>query len=155
LGNKKLEYISINDVSDVTQKQENSFSMLLGFVTHELKNPLGIVLAILNTLKDKVCDILKTEVLTALSALFMQEKLIDDILDLVKILHKKLVLHISSVKIRDVLKNIFELFRYKLSEKISFRMNIDPEVPDILSIDEKRYQQITYNLLSNSSKFTT
>lgn len=104
MGNKKLEYISINDVSDVTQKQENSFSMLLGFVTHELKNPLGIVLAILNTLKDKVCDILKTEVLKALSALFMQEKLIDDILDLVKILHKKLVLHISSVKIRDVLK---------------------------------------------------
>lgn len=61
--------------------------MMLGFITHELRNPLSIILAILQSLKDKVCDLLKTEVLKALSALFMQEKLIDDILDLVKISH--------------------------------------------------------------------
>jgi len=54
-----------------------------------------------------------------------------------------------------MLKGIFELFRYKLSEAIGFQLNIDTNVPDILAMDEKRYQQITYNLLSNSSKFTT
>jgi len=103
---------------------------------------------------EKVAPFIKNELIKVLSAVVLQEKLIDDILDLVKISHGKLVLHRFAVRIRIILTDIYELFKYKINERTKFLLDVDPAVPEFLMLDEKRYQQIVYNLLSNSSKFT-
>ena len=85
----------------------------------------------------------------------MQEKLIDDILDMVKISHGKLSLNIFPSDIGADIKEIYMLFSYKVNKNVKFTYDVDKSVPHFISIDEKRYNQVIYNLLSNSSKFTT
>jgi len=73
---------------------------------------------------------------------------------MVKLSNKKLVIHNSAVDIRQVIHNVYDMFKYKITKGIAFLLDIANEIPKLISIDEKRYIQIVFNLLSNACKFT-
>ena len=102
--------------------------MIIGMITHVLRTPLNMLSAILKYIQEHLIDeSLKAEVLKGMSAVMMQEKLIDDILDMVKISHGKLSLNIFRADI----KEIFMMFSYKVNKN-------DKSVPGFINIDEKR-----------------
>jgi len=70
----------------------------------------------------------------------MQEKLIDDILDSVKITFGKISLYLAPVSISKLMSEIYEMFKYKINAKtIKFTLNVDNDIPEYLLIDEKRF----------------
>lgn len=81
--------------------------------------------------------------------------LINDILDLSKIEVGKVDLHKDNVDLRFLLADIRDIFSLKIYEKkLAFKLQIDPELPEALMMDELRTRQILFNLVGNAIKFT-
>lgn len=89
----------------------------------------------------------------------MQENLINDLLDLAKLRNCKFELHNEPFNLVTAIKNSFDIVHNVANQRnITLRAVIDKEshlglVQSILG-DERRYQQILLNFLSNSLKFT-
>lgn len=82
--------------------------------------------------------------------------LINDILDLSKIEAGKLRLEYSAVNPRTIFRDIQQVFTLETKRKgINFQVEIDPELPVALILDEVRLRQILLNLVGNAVKFTS
>lgn len=80
---------------------------------------------------------------------------VDDILDGSKIEDGKLKLEMSPFDLRNVLKNIKEVFEFSAAQKgLDLVFTIQPEIPEMLIGDALRIQQVLNNLISNAIKFT-
>jgi signal transduction histidine kinase len=157
VANQPANVYILRDITEVAKsEQDKYFQMLIATITHELRTPLNIIMAILHFILDKSSDAsIKKEVTKGLCASSMQETLINDILDMAKIGHGELKLNIQPTNIKDALKDMHDLFKFKINNSIEFKLIIDDLLPKCVSIDERRYKQVVLNLLSNSSKFTT
>ena len=81
--------------------------------------------------------------------------LINDILDLSKVEAGKLDLEYTAVNPYEVFAEMETIFSQKISEKgLDFPIEIDPDLPGALILDEVRLRQILVNLISNGIKFT-
>ena len=89
----------------------------------------------------------------------MQENLINDLLDLAKLQNSKFELHNEPFNLLAAIKNSFDIVHNVANQRnINLRAVIDTEdnlglIQSILG-DERRYEQILLNFLSNSLKFT-
>ncbi len=140
----------------LTSKYKSEF---LANMSHELRTPLNSMLVLSKLLADN-----RDGVLTGKQVEFAKTiqssgsdllSLINDILDLSKIESGIMTLDIGELRF-DALRNyLARTFDLVASEKgISFRIEIDPELPESIFTDEMRLQQILLNLLSNAFKFT-
>jgi PAS domain S-box-containing protein len=128
----------------------------LAIVSHELRTPLSSILGwsqLLNkgTLSpDKAKQALETIMRNAK----MQAQLIDDLLDVSRILRGKLILQAEPVDLGSVAQAAIETMDLSAQAKtIEIATTIDPSVGAVLG-DAGRLQQIIWNLLSNAVKFT-
>jgi CheY-like chemotaxis protein len=81
--------------------------------------------------------------------------LINDILDLAKIESGTMDLDVSEVPFLELRDFVERTFRQLAQSKgLDFQVLIDPKLPEAISTDSKRLQQILQNLLSNAFKFT-
>jgi len=81
--------------------------------------------------------------------------LINDILDLSKIEAGRLLLEYRPVSPRDIFNEIASIFRDEIEEKgLELKVEIDPDIPEALLLDEIRLRQILFNLVGNAVKFT-
>jgi PAS domain S-box-containing protein len=125
----------------------------LANVAHELRNPLTSILAWTQMLQLK-----EEESRTALAAIEsstrMQAQLIDDLSDVARIAAGKLALSREHVLLRDILETAITGARPSAEVK---RIVIAPttfEENIVLEGDRLRLQQVFWNLLTNSIKFT-
>src|SRR5207249_9829419 len=82
-----------------------------------------------------------------------QKQLIEDILDVSRIINGKMMLNMSAVDIRGIVDGALDALRPAAEAK---RIAITTDVPDVPETcgDRDRLQQIVWNLLSNAIKFT-
>jgi CheY-like chemotaxis protein len=81
--------------------------------------------------------------------------LIDDLLDLSKIVAGRMTFESTTFSLRAAVHRCNSVISYKAAEKgLTLREAIDDEVPDALVGDPLRFEQILLNLLSNAVKFT-
>ena len=81
--------------------------------------------------------------------------IINDILDFSKIQSGKLELESVEIKTQEVVEDVMSLFWQKAKEKkLDVVCYIAPEVPEIISSDPTRLNQILSNLVNNALKFT-
>jgi tubulin-specific chaperone A len=81
--------------------------------------------------------------------------LINEILDLSKIEAGKIELLIEPVAIKNVTTDLERLFREIAAHKgLQLNIDIDADLPDTITTDDQRLQQILRNLLTNACKFT-
>jgi PAS domain S-box-containing protein len=128
----------------------------LAVLSHELRTPLGPIYAAAQTLdlqKDlppqsrRSIKLIKRNV-------EVEARLIDDLLDISKIVNDKLTLHLQPVDLVPLLGGTADLFRDEASAKdISIAYHA-PAEPVIVQADAARLQQIIWNLLKNAIKFT-
>ena len=128
----------------------------LATLSHELRTPLNAILGWTQVLSnarhdpDTVDRALETITRNAKQ----QARLIEDLLDLSRILGGKLRLDFQQVDLVAVLTAVLETLRLEANAKgVAVRTRFDPLVGTV-SGDPERLQQIFRNLLSNAIKFT-
>jgi CheY-like chemotaxis protein/two-component sensor histidine kinase len=81
--------------------------------------------------------------------------LLNNILDLSKIEAGKLNIDIHPMDYQEVIDDIKQVFEQKAEEKsLKLQMTTDASVPDFIYMDELRFYQVLFNLVSNAIKFT-
>ncbi len=128
----------------------------LAILSHELRTPLNPILGWAKLLQTRSFDSATT--VKAFATIERNAKLqiqvIDDLLDVSRILRNKLILEISSVDLADVITAALETVRWAAEAKaIQIQLQIDPNVNFICG-DFNRLHQVIGNLLSNAVKFT-
>ncbi len=127
----------------------------LAVLSHELRSPLNPILGWAKLLQTRSFDAERTA--QALATIernaLLQAQLVDDLLDLAKILRGKLQLHPIPVNLATIVESALETVKGAAAAKaIAIEVDLDSTVR--ASGDAARLQQIVTNLLSNAIKFT-
>ncbi|MBD2742865.1 ATP-binding protein [Coleofasciculus sp. FACHB-1120] len=128
----------------------------LAVLSHELRSPLNPILGWSQLLQSRKMDQVRTTY--ALQIIErnakLQVQLIDDLLDVSRILQGKLSLNVDPVNLVTTITAALETVQLAAAAKsIQVQTILEPEVGQVLG-DSGRLQQVIWNLLSNAVKFT-
>ncbi|MDV2992456.1 MAG: Sensor histidine kinase RcsC [Chroococcidiopsis sp. SAG 2025] len=128
----------------------------LAVLSHELRSPLNPILGWVKLLRSRKFDAQATD--RALETIErnakLQTQLIEDLLDVSRILQGKMALNIASIDLTTTIEAAIETVRLAARAKnIQIQTQFAPKV-GLVAGDANRLQQIVWNLLSNASKFT-
>jgi signal transduction histidine kinase/CheY-like chemotaxis protein len=154
-------YLVEEKTRDVTLRHElinanAAKDQFLALLSHELRNPLSPVIAMVGELEAstprspklrQALEIIRRNV-------ELEARLIDDLLDVTRIAKGKLQLTLEFVDVHEILRCAYEICRGDIEMKsieTRFELNAD-EV--YVEGDPARLQQIFWNLIKNSVKFT-
>ncbi|MEG5037763.1 MULTISPECIES: PAS domain S-box protein [unclassified Microcoleus] len=156
-----LERASLNDSLQQQAEQLKQANRIkdefLAVLSHELRSPLNPILGWSKLLQTGKLDAAKTA--QALATIErnarLQSELIEDLLDVSKILQGKLSLNMRPVDLALTVESAIETVNLaSVAKSIDIRTVLDPQVGQILG-DSGRLQQIVWNLVSNAVKFTS
>jgi PAS domain S-box-containing protein len=134
-------------------------SEFLASMSHELRTPINALIGYTALLLDGVLGEISAKQRDALqrgrAAAEHLLALINDILDLAKIEAGKMPLHVTEVKLRDVVLEVGQQVEPMVRKKqLEFIAEVTPDTPSLLT-DRTKVKQVLLNLLSNAVKFTT
>ncbi|MBD2562468.1 MULTISPECIES: hybrid sensor histidine kinase/response regulator [Nostoc] len=158
---KQAEEVRAQIIREQTARQEAEAANrmkdeFLAVLSHELRTPLTSMLGWSKILRSKKLDDKATS--RALEAIernaTSQMQLIEDILDVSRIIRGQLRLNVSAVNLITVMEAALEAVR-PLAEPKDIKLNtvLDTSVGSVYG-DPARLQQVVWNLLTNAIKFT-
>jgi len=142
----RQELISANAAKD----------QFLALLSHELRNPLSPVIAMVGELEARTPD--EPELRQPLAVIRrnveLEARLIDDLLDVTRIAKGKLQLSFEVTSIHETLERAYEICREDiLQKKLRFEFRLGAE-HEYVNGDPARLQQVFWNLIKNGVKFT-
>lgn len=131
-------------------------SEFLANMSHELRTPMNAIIGFSDLLLELKLDKESREYAQTIKNAGMNLLvLINDILDLAKIEAGRIELEHAPFDLRETVDNVASLFRIPAREKkLSFMVEIAPQLPALLYGDNNRLRQILINLVGNAMKFT-
>lgn len=149
--------ISLQQQTEQAQQANRIKDEFLAVLSHELRSPLNPILGWARILQKNHQDAAKTQY--ALETIErnakLQAQLIEDLLDVSRILQGKLSLNTVPVGLTFAIKAALETVRLAAEAKsIQIKTIFEPNVGQVLG-DSGRLQQVIWNLLSNAIKFTS
>jgi len=154
-------YLVDDKTRDVTLRQEliaanAAKDQFLALLSHELRSPLSPVIAMVGELEAEVPD--SQPVREALEVVRrnveLEARLIDDLLDVTRISKGKLQLSFETICIHQILQRAYEICREEIEAKnleVEFQFRA---IHTYVEGDPARLQQVFWNLIKNSVKFT-
>ena len=154
-------YLVEDRTRDVTLRQEliganAAKDQFLALLSHELRNPLSPVIAMVGELEASTPD--SPEVRHALAVIRrnveLEARLIDDLLDVTRIAKGKLQLSFETVSVNETVQRAYEICREDVASKhihVEFQLRA---IHAHVEGDPARLQQVFWNLIKNSVKFT-
>ena len=154
-------YLLEDKTRDVTLRQEliganAAKDQFLALLSHELRNPLSPVIAMVGELEANIPD--SRPVREALEVIRrnveLEARLIDDLLDVTRIAKGKLQLSFEIICVHEILQRAHEICRNDIAAKdlqVEFRFHA---AHAHVEGDPARLQQVFWNLIKNSVKFT-
>lgn len=145
-----------HELTEVAEKANRIKDEFLAMVSHELRTPVSVIVGWTDLLGDSrigsedfthAIEIIKRNA-------WIQVQMIDDLLDVGRIMTGKLRLTVQSVDLASIVSAAIESLKPGADAKsISLKLELDsPSAP--ISGDPDRLQQMASNLLSNAIKFT-
>jgi PAS domain S-box-containing protein len=127
----------------------------LATLSHELRTPLNAIVGWAAVLRGQTVDPeLRRAVDTIDRNARAQSQLIEDILDVSRIVTGKLTLETAPVDLVTVVGAVLESLRPSAeARQIHLNVDVEADLPELTG-DAGRLQQVVWNLLSNSVKFT-
>jgi PAS domain S-box-containing protein len=127
----------------------------LAILSHELRTPLNAVIGWVNILESrKDSDLVQRAIDVIKRNAGIQKRMIEDLLDVARILTGKMIIKTDLVDMRNLLEAALDSVSLAASAKaIRLDKNVQDSLPPIVG-DADRLQQVMWNLLSNSIKFT-
>jgi PAS domain S-box-containing protein len=127
----------------------------VAIVSHELRNPLNAMLGWTRMLRtgslseERTARALETIERNATN----QAQLIEDLLDVSRVVSGKLTLDVQTVTFARVIESALDSARPAIEAK-GLRLSVVLDTEGVLSGDPGRLQQIVWNLVTNATKFT-
>jgi PAS domain S-box-containing protein len=128
----------------------------LAVLSHELRTPLNPIIGWSKLLQTGKMNAAKTaQALTAIERnAKLQAELIEDLLDVSRILQGKLSLNVCPVDLNLIVESAIETVGLAAAAKgIEIQIKLEAQVGQVLG-DASRLQQVVWNLVSNAVKFT-
>jgi PAS domain S-box-containing protein len=147
---------SIQQQAEQLERANQIKDEFLAVLSHELRSPLNPILGWAKLLKQGKLDAARTQ--SALDTIErnaqLQTQLIDDLLDISRILRGKLSLNVAPVDLRTVISEATETVQLAAEAKsLNIQTALPPTSVTVMG-DGGRLQQVVWNLLSNAVKFT-
>ena len=128
----------------------------LAVLSHELRTPLSPVLMSVSAMAADadLPPALRDEMVMIRRNIELETHLIDDLLDISRIVNGKLALHSRPVDLNEKVKNVALICREQILEKaIRLHLSLDEKLGYVMG-DASRLQQVLWNVLKNAAKFT-
>ena len=156
-----LLFLVEDKTRDVRLRQElisanASKDQFLALLSHELRNPLSPVIAMVGELEARASDgsDLRHPLEVIRRNVELEARLIDDLLDITRIAKGKLQLSFEVTSVHEALRRVYEICRQEIAEKkLHFEFRLKAE-RDYVNGDPARLQQVFWNLIKNGVKFT-
>ncbi len=152
----QLERHALSNANDELRHLHRLKDEFLATVSHELRTPLNAMLGWAQMLRDDDIDPedFKNAVSTIERNALIQSKLIEDLLDVSRIISGKMTLKREILNVVPILQSAVDTVR-PIAESRGHKLHIElPLTPVYVKADATRLQQIFWNILSNSVKFT-
>lgn len=165
LENMRKEILSLNqELSNLTRELHKKNARLktlndeknrfLGMAAHDLRKPIGLILAYSEFLMDEAENVLSEEhygfLKTICNSCAFMKRLVDDFLDVSAIEAGRLDLDLKPIAMETILSRSFQLNRIQAAKKgIHLKVQCDSNLPRII-IDEAKIEQVITNLVSNA-----
>jgi len=135
---------------------EKAKSEFLANMSHEIRTPMNGILGFIQLLATTTLDLEQRKFVGLVeSSTETLLDLINSILDFSKIESGNLLLEMEVVNPHIEFENQFLLFRETAKQKnISYQVNIDPTLSEVLEVDSFHVKQVMNNLIGNAIKFT-
>ncbi len=133
-------------------------SQFLANMSHELRTPLNAIIGYSEMLQEESDELGITAMKPDLQKIHGAGRhllgLINDVLDLSKIEAGKMTLHLESVDVPTLVREVAQTVA-PLIAKNENQLEVDcPEIPEGQRTDQTKLRQVLFNLLSNAAKFT-
>lgn len=138
------------------EQQNKAKDKFLAHLGHELRTPLASILGYTELLLD---DHHNERIQQELSTILNNSKhllsLLNDLLDMSRIMANKLELSPTPLHLASFLTDLYSLMVMQASEKgLVLTVVADSEIPEEITIDATRLRQVLINLVNNAIKFT-
>lgn len=152
LGIKNNELLRQKKIAESAVLAKESF---LANMSHEIRTPLNAIIGFTELLSgtplNKQQQAFIQDVQTAGENLLL---IVNDILDLSKIESGGLSLEKQPFNLKKSLRHVYDLLKVKTADGVEFNLFLDAELPDVITGDQGRLNQIMVNLAGNALKFT-
>jgi two-component system CheB/CheR fusion protein len=138
------------------QEEVRRRDRFLAMLSHELRNPLGAVVAATALLRAEGADQERRQKLLGILGRQSQQmaRLLDDLLEVSRVTQDKIELKKRVIDLRPVLRDAVDAVRELLISR-GIELSVDlPDEPLLVDGDPARLQQIHVNLLNNAAKYT-
>lgn len=146
----------LKNAKNLAEEASVAKSEFLANMSHEIRTPLNGIIGFTDlVLKTELSDV-QTQYLSIVNqSANSLLNIINDILDFSKIEAGKLDLDIDQSDIYELAEQSSDIITYEVHKKgLEMLLNISPEIPRLIWVDQVRLKQVLINLLGNASKFT-
>lgn len=153
---RKAQEEALRRAKEQAEIANSSKSRFLANMSHEIRTPLNGVLGMLQLIQTTELEAAQKEFVDiAIQSSTRLTHLLSDILDLSRVEAGRLDISMEPFDFMDTIDSIKHLFTPSISEKeLELLLEIDPGIPEQISGDSVRLQQILSNLVGNAIKFT-
>ncbi|MDR3230941.1 MAG: response regulator [Synergistaceae bacterium] len=146
----------LRQARDLAEKSARAKSEFLANMSHEIRTPMNAILGMTHLLGETaLTDRQRKYVTQAAHSAHLLLRIIDDILDFSKIDTGRMALESVDFSVRDVVDRVHDLMLEQVGTKtIALHIGVDPDVPDHVTGDPLRVEQVLLHLAGNAVKFT-
>jgi PAS domain S-box-containing protein len=147
---------ALRAAKESAEAANRSKDRFLAVLSHELRTPLSPVLLSVSAMEadPDLPPAVHEEMMMIRRNIELETRLIDDLLDISRIVSGKLALRSRPVDLNEKVKHVAQICREQILEKaIHLHLSLDSRL-GLLTGDPSRLQQVLWNVLKNAAKFT-
>ena len=156
IDDRKRAEEDLRAARDEAEEANLAKTQFLAVLSHELRTPLNPILLTASSMLEQPCD--PEEIRPTLEMIrqnvSLQARLIDDLLDVMRIVRGKMPLHWEVADCHDLIEHAVSICRADLLAG-GLRLDLDLGADrHHVNVDPARWQQLLWNLIKNAVKFT-